>query len=213
MVSRWTKCLALWDLKLLRRRPCSLKGLTVLVVASSRTGRRSMCSRCSTRSTSARKRWIYSSEYRYLERTTLMQIRFLRCLLSWLTSRGRPTEKCELTSSSTCRFWVRKLSMLLTGLLIQKEIGWFWKVHVHWTLFNLPLDTNYKSGTRNRQKKCLKWATSVFFTRRNDSIRKSKVMYGLFLFRNKDGFLTMGEIKLVNKNATKSEIKVRYFCC
>jgi len=25
--------------------------------------------------------------------------------------------------------------------------------------------------------------------------------------RNKDGFLTMGEIKLVNKNATKSEIK------
>ena len=27
-------------------------------------------------------------------------------------------------------------------------------------------------------------------------------------FRNKDGFLTMGEIKLVNKNATKNEIKV-----
>ena len=36
-------------------------------------------------------------------------------------------------------------------------------------------------------------------------------MYGVFLFRNKDGFLTMGEIKLVNKNATKSEIKVRDF--
>ena len=50
-----------------------------------------------------------------------------------------------------------------------------------------------------------------FFTRRNDSITKSKVMYGLFIFRNKDGFLTMGEIKLVNKNATKSEIKVRDF--
>ena len=29
-----------------------------------------------------------------------------------------------------------------------------------------------------------------------------------FLLRNKDGFLTMGEIKLVNKNATKNEIKV-----
>ena len=28
------------------------------------------------------------------------------------------------------------------------------------------------------------------------------------VFRNKDGFLTMGEIKLVNKNATKNEIKV-----
>ena len=52
-----------------------------------------------------------------------------------------------------------------------------------------------------------------FFTRRNDSITKSKVMYGLFIFRNKDGFLTMGEIKLVNKNATKSEIKVTDFCC
>ena len=39
-------------------------------------------------------------------------------------------------------------------------------------------------------------------------VELSQIRHSLSNFRNKDGFLTMGEIKLVNKSATKKEIQV-----
>ena len=96
--------------------------------ASCRTGRCSTCSRCSTRSTSARRRWIHNDVREALgkpQRRTLMDCNFFilnlpppRCLRSWPTSLGRPTGRWGSTSSSTCQFSARRLSMLSTG-------GWF----------------------------------------------------------------------------------------
>ena len=50
---------------------------------------------------------------------------------------------------------------------------------------------------------------NLYLERKEITRNKVLLLAGLCsLFRNKDGFLTMGEIKLVNKNATKNEIKV-----
>ena len=58
------------------------------------------------------------------------------------------------------------------------------------------------------------WIDQLFDNVEMFSEKKNKREHWLnvkLFSRNKDGFLTMGEIKLVNKNATKNEIKVKHF--